>query len=326
MAQFSHAYAVGRIRVLERDLMTGTGMERLLSAKNESELMRAVTDLGWGDSSTQQQVEHQAAVQMQNACELIKSCSPEPEITECFLYKYDVHNLKTLIKSKTLSIEPEHLSACGTFDEEKLKHMVKENNYHQLPKILCDACQGIERKLSVNVDPLEIDSMLDKAMFLLIAENLKTGKNSVVKQYFEDLADITNLRTILRCKDMKRDSAFASRLLVDGSIHASKFILAMDNIDAIKWLFAGKKSQRVADEGIAAWSESKGLMTIEKDMDDYLIGLFKPFKYEITSVLPLIWYLLAKERETSIVRLILTAKLNSFPMEMLRERLRDLYA
>ena len=47
--------------------------------------------------------------------------------------------------------------------------------------------------------------------------------------------------------------------------------------------------------------------------------------YEPVSMLPLVGYLIARQREAAAVRMIMTALENRFPMDRLRERLRDMY-
>ena len=42
-------------------------------------------------------------------------------------------------------------------------------------------------------------------------------------------------------------------------------------------------------------------------------------------MLPLVGYLIARQREAAAVRMIMTALENRFPMDRLRERLRDMF-
>ena len=67
------------------------------------------------------------------------------------------------------------------------------------------------------------------------------------------------------------------------------------------------------------------LRRLEKLRDDYLKDMIEEHRYEPLSMLPLVGYMIAREREAAAVRMIMTALINRFPVDKLRERLRDMY-
>jgi V/A-type H+-transporting ATPase subunit C len=82
----------------------------------------------------------------------------------------------------------------------------------------------------------------------------------------------------------------------------------------------------LAAEGIREWSEERSFTAFERLSDNYLIDYIKPAKYIVFGVEPLIGYLLAKEHEMKLIRIIMIGKLNDLPPEVIKERLRDTYA
>src|SRR5690606_2554450 len=65
--------------------------------------------------------------------ELLREISPVPELTNLFLLRFDIHNLKTLLKSSYLGEEnDELLSGIGTIPLQQLKDMVKEKDFSAL--------------------------------------------------------------------------------------------------------------------------------------------------------------------------------------------------
>lgn len=60
-------------------------------------------------------------------------------------------------------------------------------------------------------------------------------------------------------------------------------------------------------------------------MDNYLIELIKPSLTINFGPEPLFSYVLAKEAEIKILRIIMVSKLNKLSPDAIRERLRDLY-
>ena len=64
---------------------------------------------------------------------------------------------------------------------------------------------------------------------------------------------------------------------------------------------------------------------IEKRRDDVLTELLKQYKWESDTVMPVLGYMLAREREAKNIRLVITLARNNFGEEAIDERLRESY-
>ena len=324
MQQMSIPYAVGRIRVLQRDMLDKSRLERLLSAASFKEAQRTLSEIGWANVEGSDY--EQASLQyVEKACKLIRAVTPAPGITDCFLIRYDIHNLKTLVKSRTLGEKAAFLTECGTIPVAILTHAVSEHSYKKLPSALAEAMEALEGRLAVHVDPMEIDVRLDHAMYRMIFHMLAKEKSPLVKRYFIAKVDITNAMILLRTKAMAKDEAFLKEMLITGGSHPED-----------KWLEASRVPEKlpklleaygkgVLSAAQAAVMDSRKLPALEKAMDDALLSLFIPYRMAALSLEPVIGYLLAAEREAAAVRLILAGKANGFSQEAIRERMRELY-
>jgi V/A-type H+-transporting ATPase subunit C len=67
------------------------------------------------------------------------------------------------------------------------------------------------------------------------------------------------------------------------------------------------------------------LATLEKFSDNYLLNYIKPAKFAILGIEPVLGYLLAKEHEIKLLRIIMIGKLNGLSSESIREKLRETY-
>ncbi len=63
----------------------------------------------------------------------------------------------------------------------------------------------------------------------------------------------------------------------------------------------------------------------EKWCDDRVMGLIKEQKSNPFTIGPLLAYIIARQNEINMVRIILSGKLNELPDSVVRERLRELY-
>lgn len=322
MPQMSHAYAVGRVRALERGLLSQAALQRLENAQSPEEVARMLSELGWGECKSQRDVERQADAQVKLACKLVRECSPEPEITDCFLVKFDFLNLKILLKARLLGRTAENLSECGVLDVDMLRHAVTENSYRALPEFFRGVMERIERHIASEPDPLYIDAELDKAMFELIQGRMAKCRYERIRRYFSAQADLTNLLIALRVSAMGRDADFARALMVPGGeILPSQMAQAASEPEKAEDLVRA----RGYFDRVRGLTGIKTLAALEKAADDYALDLIRPERYNPESLLPLVGYLLAKEREAGAVRLIVTAKAVGMSADKLQERLRELY-
>ncbi len=323
MPQGSNAYAVGRVRGLERGLLSAVALrQRLMGAETPEEVARALSEMGWGECKTQKDVEIAAEAQVFCACELVKECTTDPDATDCFLYPYDYLNIKLLLKARILNIEPGELSRCGTIDLSLLEHAVQENNYKELPDFLAEDMRRIEDHIAHTPNPLYIDAEVDKSMFAIIEKRMSKCKEKVFCDYFSARADLTNILIAWRVANMGREAEVALQLFVAGGSFSQQQLseLAQDPLIA-KALVRGKAYEGMASAAIAQGNAA----LLEKLADDYGLAIMRVHRYEPTSLIPLIGYLLAKQREAAALRLIVTAKAVRMPDDKLHERLRELY-
>ena len=99
----SQAYAVGRVRVLERGLLGRAGLERLLAARTPQEFCRM---LGGNRAGATRPISARLRDwrerHVRDASELMAEAASDRRVTDCFGYRYDAHNLKLLIKAQAL--------------------------------------------------------------------------------------------------------------------------------------------------------------------------------------------------------------------------------
>ena len=75
----------------------------------------------------------------------------------------------------------------------------------------------------------------------------------------------------------------------------------------------------------AASSLNVSISAFEKWCDDFQIKSLKPQKWEPFTIGPLVAYILARQNEIKAVRMILSAKQNDLDIQMIKERLREMY-
>lgn len=325
MPQHSVYFAAGRISMLRRSALDAGRLERLLTTSSYEEAKRTLSEIGW-TGAEEKDHEQLAAEHVSAAAAILRELSTDERVTDCFLLRYDFANLKMLLKARCLGISAAGLSGCGTIPVDKLSRAVADRAYGELPSPIRESMEALEREMVLSVDPLAIDVKLDRCMFSMIFGLLKGTRCETALAYFRMRADILNAVALLRIRRMGREEdLFRSVLLQGGTITDEAWEKAFAAPETLPDLLT-PYGTKVAEAARNAAADAAKLPALEKAMDNALIALFAPFKYDSMRIETLLGYLLGAEREAAAVRLIMAGKAGGFSNDAVRERLRDLYA
>jgi V/A-type H+/Na+-transporting ATPase subunit C len=330
-----YAYAVARIRALENRLLDRSRIEMMLEAKSAQDVLKILSETDYGPAigEIQDEYEYEEALttERKNVIDLLKKIAPNPEVIGLLIMKYDFHNMKVLLKAKYLDESADHLLVdAGSVDPEKLKKMVDEGNFRYLPPLMRRAVEKTVEEFQKDEDPQIISFALDKYLY----ENLSTLatelKADFLVRYFQIQADLINLSAFLRVKSLNKSREFLdSVLLENGKIEKRVFLqlfMEPEPADALIVRLYNTEYAQIVEEGARLWAKNHSTTDFEKLADNYLLRYLKSAKMVVFGAEPLIAYLLAKEIEIKIIRMIMVSKLNGIPVEEIRERLRDVYA
>lgn len=329
MSQTSYAYAVARIRALENRLLSRDKIERMVDAPAAADVLKMLSEQEFGaevDLADPRDYERMLHKELALAYQIIRSITPDQEATDLFLLKYDIHNLKVLLKARYLEEDPSLLlSDNGTIPVDTLKNAASSKDYRWLPSFMKEALDGLENALSLKVDPQKIDTALDNAYYDFIA-SVKMRAPFLTK-FFTMQVDLINLRSLLRVKMMGESFDFLhSRLLPGGALESSFFARAVEeSYEQLIDRTAYGAYAKATTEGIEALIKTGRLTVFERLMDNMLLAYARSSKSNPFGIEAIVGYLLAKEYEIKLVRLILVAKINQLTAERIRERLREGY-
>ncbi len=329
MPQSSYVYAVARVRALENGLIGRDKMMRMAEGSLD-DVLRTLVESGYGDMPEADitQCEMMIENERKRTALLIKEITPKEELTNLFLLKTDIHNLKILLKARLLgSTKEPGLLSGGVYDAARLASAVRDRDYRDLAGVLKEELDALEKELMLKEDPRKVSVRLDQMYHLFAAETLKKHKNAFAGAYFRALADFDNVLALLRVRAMDQDRELLyDAILEGGSIAKSTLLDAFEQPEEIliKQLTTGEFSTALA-KGFEAFTRTGQIGSLEKVRDDALITLAKRDKYDVMTIGPVIGYLLARDQEAKCIRLLVTAKRNGLPENIITERLRELY-
>lgn len=318
--------SIARLRVIEKSLLTRETVNRLLAAPGYAECLKILSESGWGEQSGGDEIESLTRSSLSRAYALVDELMPKryAGITDVFRMRHDIINIKLLYKLRLrgADLDSAELDFGGIYDGGALRSAMKKGDYSMLPKELKNALEELDVITYRDPDPQIVSCGIDRAFI----DHAMNAHNGFVRDYFGAYCDFTNLLALARgfgkerflpCGVLGEDLLDAvAAAMKESPEKAAALIKSPLETSALKEKLRG---------GFAEYLRTGHTAAIEKARDEYLISIAAERKTDIDSPAPIIGYMLAKERETEIVRLILTAKRSGIPTEALEERSMALY-
>ena len=316
------------LRAREPKLLNDERAGRMLDAASFEDAAKLLTDCGYPDMSgfTTAEVEQTLAERRSEIFEELGRLSPDKELADVFKLKYDYHNAKAIIKAEAVGSDAKRLlSDAGRVKSSELLDFYNEERWSQLPGALGKAMAEAKAVLAKTANPQLSDFVLDKAYFDELRALAEKLDNRFLKGYAAVLADSANLKSAVRTLRMGKNQDFLAEVLVDGGEIEARRIIASADKEGLAALYAHTALEKAAQLGAEALSGG-GMTAFERACDNAVNAYLRSAKLVSYGPEAVIAYLAAIEGEVQAVRMILTGRLAGVRPQVIRERLRELYA
>ncbi|WP_304508292.1 V-type ATP synthase subunit C [Anaerotignum sp.] len=318
-----YPFAVASVRSMENSLMTKQKLMQMADAKTVDEALRILSDSAYGKTQVKDAHDFERMIgnHLEETYQAVDGLIPQETLVDIFLYKNDYHNIKVLLKEEVSKVNgKKFLIQGGTIPIETLRKNLRERNYVELPNIDGEAVEEAVSMYAKTRNGRYIDTILDKACFSTMEKAAKKLGNAYVSKYVQMLADITNLKTLLRVKTMDRDYQVLEESFVPGGSIGLELLSRAFRSDSpvavLKETPYGSLCEEYMDQGFTAF---------EKACDDYLMEYIKDAKYKTLTPEPVMAFILAKETEAKCIRIIMTCKMQNIDAAIIKERVREAY-
>ena len=248
------------------------------------------------------------------------------EILMVYAERYRVENLKNILRGVNQQMSPEdierlvcpinqvdkelynRLYECKTIDD--VISSLEDTTYHS------DLKKASENRSQDSLQPLE--DALDLAYYHHLVENVPSGgaDADIYHSFVQLKVDVANIKTILRLRH--REIKGHNELLISGGSIKTELLSSVQNInDLVNALEGTKYHELIAPH----FGEGKAdLNSCVHDLDHYIANRTKRFSYLYPlSVLPVLDYLLRKEREVYNLRAIVRGKQTGLSSDRIEE-------
>jgi V/A-type H+-transporting ATPase subunit C len=330
--EIKYAYAVGRIRGLERGLLNRVLLDKMIEASDLASSLNILISSDFNiysfDIYNPTSYETFLNKELLNTYNVIKEISPYPFLYNIFALNYDFHNLKVLIKSKYLKQNfSELFSEISTINIKKFILAIREENFKEIPIPFRTAISKTFSEYNKLPDPEIIDLILDKEKYFIINNILKNIKSPFLKKFIKINIDLNNIIASIRIKIRGEDKNKLKKVLIDNGDFNIKNIVDMFDSSLSSWntKFAKTDYERVVEMGLKSYQESNSLIEIERLRDNFILDFIKFGKFITFGMEPLITFIISKENDIKNIRIILSGKLNKLLPSKIKERVRDTY-
>jgi len=255
-----------------------------------------------------------------------------------FLRRWDVQNIKTILRGKNIHTTNEEILEClvpaGELDEVTLKELLKQPDVRSVIDLLATwkiryakPLTGSFAEFVKTRDLAVLECALDRYYYADSLSSVKdpTYNNNLIRDLLALEIDVVNLRTVLRMVRDRVDPVDAERYLIGGGKEFDerklRHLLTLTTIDDVVKSLVATRYRFLSGIPEAAIRTQK-ISVIEKELERFLIkkgvGAFLLDPLSVASVIGYFW---AKYNEITNIRIISRCKTADFPVEHLKEEL-----
>ena len=318
---YKFLYQNAQIKSRESKLLTQQGVQRLLDASDTREASRALAELGFGTDGENFDVVFKRAEDENIA--LLKEMN-EGGALDAFLIESDYTNLKILLKAFVSGLKAETFAPDGLFEVGFLQNAIETGEVDALPKQMQEIILKTQEALAsgqISAHKLDID--VDKTQY---AHQLELCKKSgkVAKEYFEKRIDYLNISSFERARRLNLDQSFFEECFINGGKIALTTFQSVWELHGEELLKPFKETAYFED--LKALDEGGKLVVFEAKTDDSLLKVWKSEKDDLYSIAPIVAFYMSRKTELKIAKLIVAGVKNRVAPQIIKERMRELYA
>ena len=321
---WEYGFATGLVRALETRMLTKA---TLVDMANADDFQAVVEILGAGEYAIERgaknftEIENMLLSSRTAVRKLFSDIMIDEEIVELFRTRDDFANMRLAMR-RMLTEKPigTDYSDGGNIPAIVIEEAFSTENYGILPDYMQEIIEQAVLAYHQHKDIRQIDYILDDEQAQYNLQRAEQLKNIFLSGLFRMQIDLANIRTMLRLKFRQAENG--GLFLKGGFLEIDRLKYALESsYEALGQLFFVTPYSRLVEAGCAYLSAKKSFLVLEHLCEEHLGGFLATTNQIIAGPQPVIAYLLMKENEIRLVRLILTSKKNSLDKQLILERI-----
>ena len=339
------AYVNARVRSMESRLLKDHKINELIESAGTTELIGFLEDTDYGpylsevmgQSEDPVIVEKALDIHLAHVYQTLANISPDGarKILKLLEKKFDVKNIKTLLRAKYVGLDAEEtfklLIPLGTIPESKLRELSETKAIEEIVSALEGT--GYSSVHSEGLTQYEQNgklTTLEMSLDKLILENLWKNvsvdgtEKDLFKEFIGTMIDIENLKIILKGKaDGLSSEAISNYTTSKGYELASWKLKELADVESIEGVISsleGTKYAPLMTENLEEFEKVKSVYVFEKALDSYLVKMGKKLSLrQPFGIGPIIGLITSKELEIRNLKIIIKGKIEGLSASEIRE-------
>jgi len=339
------AYVNARVRSMESRLLDEHKINELIEAAGMSEFIGFLEDTDYGPylseaSNDSLGIEKALNTHLAHVYQTLASISPDKakKILRLFEKKFDVQNIKTLLRAKYVGLNAEEtfklIIPLGTIPENKLRELCETKSIEEVlnglegteySKILSNELAMYEQTGKLISFELALDKYILEGLWKSVG--IEGISEDIFKEFVGAMIDIENLKVILRAKsdNLSSDDILNYILNVGYEIAPWKLkeLAEAESIEGVISALEGTRYGSIISENLEEYEKTGSVYVFEKALDKHLaevgkkLSLRQPF-----GVGPIIGLITSKEQEIKNLKIIIKGKIEGLSSNQIRELLK----
>ena len=316
-------YQNARIKHMESKLITSQSVQRLIECTTTDDAFKVLLEMGFGSGIPVETNDFDTlfAHEEENAVALLKEFNVSDALN-AFLVEIDYLNMKSVFKAHATETDFSS-TLVGLYDVNKMKALIDGVGGENLPQEMKDAVAYLlELEKAEKLSPRIIDVTIDRAMYKHILSLVKKSGN-LAKRYYIKKIDYLNILSFLRVKKLSLPLDFFEKGFIEGgTLDKDVFTSAFDSMEKFK------ENTKLTEfrEVIEKTADTQNIVALEVAIDNDLLKIFRDEFNDLFSIAPIVSYYLTKRTEIKLTKLIVAGIKNHVDPQLIRERMREIYA
>jgi V/A-type H+/Na+-transporting ATPase subunit C len=344
-----YGYVNARVRGMKSRLLDHAALENLIFQPDIPALIADLEKSPYKEDIIEAKVQFSGVLCIEHALrknftrtfrtilEFVKDSEAEQYI-RIFLHRWDVQNIKTILRGKNIAVTNDEIRDClvpaGELDEITLTELIKQPDTRAVIDMLATWEISYARPLTQafpefreHDDLAVLECALDKFYYTDALETVRepSYNNRLISDLIRTEIDVVNIKTVLRMVRDRVDKDVAAGFLISGGK-----VLDDDDLNELLAAPSPEKVLALLDETpyrfLKAVPESVlaelKISVLEKRLERYLVKKgVAAFLLDPLSVASVIGYFWAKYNEVTNIRIISRCKTTDLSEETLKEEL-----
>ncbi|MBN2167872.1 MAG: V-type ATPase subunit [Actinobacteria bacterium] len=327
-----YGHPVGRIMFREASQLNWQRMERLLESDFDG-CVGILRETSYGPYLESATVSREVEVGLQKFLKdeyrFIDDVCAGTRVAEYLHLKYDFLNLKTVFKENYFSTDnPDMETDLGSIDIERIRSSFGRPHAGNLSEYWEGLIQTTKRKLAeYGEEPHLLDGYADKLCLERLLEIAGREGSRHLINFSRAAIDIANIKVIIRGRWVHRGGDYFKEVLALGGRIDKKLLaeLGTEPRERLITTMLSGKYGRMLSNVLRADEKKARLNELDKSTDLYLLEEMEKFKRVSVGPERIIKYMIRREIEVGLIRIILMGKLHNLTPATIEERLTPAY-